>query len=265
METTLPPSSTPEHAKRIELFGCAIDALTMDETLHRVDEFVASGRPHEHVVVNVNKLIKANRDPELRAIINACDLVNCDGMWVVWASRLLGAPLPERVTGIDLFQKLIARSVEKGWRVFLLGARDEVVARVRDIFVAKYPTLQLAGYRNGYWKPEDEPAVVASIRNSRPDLLFVAIGSPKKELFLGRNLEALGVPFAMGVGGSFDVVAGVAKRAPKWMQQSGLEWFYRFLQEPRRLFGRYFLEGLSFAGLVAKALWCRATHREFSS
>ncbi|MCB1902765.1 MAG: WecB/TagA/CpsF family glycosyltransferase [Gammaproteobacteria bacterium] len=231
----------------------------MAETLAKVETFVESGKVHQHVVVNVNKVIKADRNPELRRIINQCDLINCDGMPIVWASKLLGKPLPERVAGIDLFTNLITRSAEKGWRVFFLGAREPVVAKVVEVFQAKYPNLSVAGYRNGYWEEQEEGAVVETIRNSSPHILFVAISSPKKEEFLGRHLARIGVPFAMGVGGSFDVVAGLTNRAPLWMQKSGLEWFFRFLQEPRRLFGRYFVEGVAFVKLLSRELWLSKT------
>jgi len=237
---------------RVHLMGCAVDNLDMEETLGVVEGFIRSGRPHQHVVINVDKIVKASRDPALRQIINGCDLINADGMPVVWASRLLGKPLKERVTGVDLFEALMARAAEKGWRVFLLGARDEVVSGVAHLYPARYPGLTLAGYRNGYWKPEDEDRVVAEIAATRPDILFVAISSPKKEAFLARYQAAMKVPFAMGVGGTFDVAVGLVKRAPVWMQKAGLEWFYRFLQEPRRMFRRYFIDDMAFVALFAR-------------
>ena len=232
--------------------GCAVDNLNMAETLDVVEGFIRSGKPHQHVVVNVDKIVKANRDPALRQIINDCDLINADGMPVVWASRLLGKPLKERVTGVDLFEALMARAAEKGWRVFLLGAREEVVSGVARLYPARYPGLTLAGYRNGYWTPEEEEKVVADIAATRPDILFVAISSPKKEAFLARYQAAMKVPFAMGVGGTFDVAVGLVKRAPVWMQNAGLEWFYRFLQEPRRMFRRYFIDDMAFVALFAR-------------
>jgi len=240
-------------SERITLMGCGIDNLTMEETLQTIEGFIASGTPHQHVVVNVDKLVKASRDPELRRIINECALVNVDGMPVVWASRLLGKPLKERVAGVDLFEALMRRAGEKGWRVFLFGAREEVVSQVASTYQHKYPQLVLAGYRNGYWKGEAEEAqVVAQIREAHPDLLFVAISSPKKEQFLGRYQAEMKVPFAMGVGGTFDVAIGLVRRAPRWMQKAGLEWFYRFLQEPRRMFRRYFIEDMAFVWLFIK-------------
>ncbi|MES2901034.1 MAG: WecB/TagA/CpsF family glycosyltransferase [Pseudomonadota bacterium] len=238
--------------QRISMMGCQIDNLTMEETLGRIEAFIASGRPHQHVVVNVDKLVKASRDAELRSIINQCALINVDGMPVVWAARLLGKPLKERVAGIDLFEALMGRAAQQGWRVFLLGAQEEVVAGVKRSYEQKYPGLTVAGYRNGYWTPDQEPDVVRQIAEARADLLFVAISSPKKEQFLGQYQALMQVPFAMGVGGTFDVAVGRVKRAPLWMQKSGLEWFYRFLQEPRRMFRRYFIDDMAFVWLFLK-------------
>jgi N-acetylglucosaminyldiphosphoundecaprenol N-acetyl-beta-D-mannosaminyltransferase len=240
---------------RITMMGCQIDNLSMAETLEKIDGFIRSGKPHQHVVVNVDKLVKASRDDGLRAIINGCALVSADGMPVVWASRLLGKPLKERVAGIDLFEALMARAAGCGWRVFLLGAREDVVQAVRATYLRRYPQLAIAGCRNGYWAGElEEAAVAEQVRASGADILFVAISSPKKEQFLGRWQEAMRIPFAMGVGGTFDVVIGKVKRAPRWMQQAGLEWFYRFLQEPRRMFRRYFIDDMAFFWLLIKEM-----------
>ena len=243
--------------RRIEMMGCKVDNLSMEETLLTIEGFIHSGKPHQHVVVNVDKLVKASRDPELRQIINDCALINADGMPVVWASRLLGKGLKERVAGVDLFESLMQRSAEKGWRVYLLGAREEVVSGVSTIYQKKYPGLTIAGYRNGYWKPEEEAGVVEQVKAARADLLFVAISSPKKEQFLGKYQAEMQIPFAMGVGGTFDVAVGKVKRAPVWMQKSGLEWFYRFLQEPRRMFKRYFIDDMAFLWLLLREATAR--------
>ena len=239
-------------SNRIEMMGCQIDNLSMEETLQTIEGFIHSGKPHQHVVVNVDKLVKASRDEELRRIINECALINVDGMPVVWASRLLGKGLKERVAGVDLFEALMKRSAEKGWRVVLLGAKEDVVSGVKTLYEKKYSGLTVAGYRNGYWKPEEEAGVVEQIKEARADLLFVAISSPKKEHFLGRYQAEMKIPFAMGVGGTFDVAVGKVKRAPVWMQNAGLEWFYRFLQEPRRMFKRYFVDDMAFFWLLVK-------------
>jgi len=237
---------------RIEVFGCPIDNLSMSETIELIDTMIQSRKPHQHVVVNADKLLKLREDENLKQIISSCDIINADGMPIVWASRLIGKKLKERVTGIDLMENLIRYAADKGYRPYFLGAREEVVNKVIEIYRSRYPGLKIAGYRNGYWKPEEEDSVAAAIQNSKADILFVAMGSPKKEIFLRKYLSGMQVPFVMGVGGSFDVVAGHTKRAPLWMQNCGLEWFFRFLQEPRRMWKRYLIGNTRFLLLVMK-------------
>ncbi len=239
---------------RLDVLGVPVDNLSMDESLERIATLVATRCPHQHVVVNVDKIVKAARDPRLRDIIAACALINADGMPVVWASRLLGHPLKERVTGVDLFFALLERAAERGWRVYFLGARREVVEDVVARAQARHPALQVAGHRDGYWPADQDDAVAAEIAATRPDILFVAISSPRKEQFLSAQQARMRVPFAMGVGGTFDVMVGRVRRAPGWMQRSGLEWLYRFLQEPRRMFRRYFIDSLPFFVLLARAV-----------
>ena len=240
----------------VEILGCHVHNLTMEETLQRISAFVRSGVPHQHVVVNVDKVVKAARDPQLRKIINNCDLINVDGMPIVWASKLLGTPLKERVTGVDLFEALLGRAAAEGWRVYFLGATSEVVQAVAARATRDHPGLSVAGLRDGYWPSSDDAAVAEEIGKAAPHLLFVAISSPRKEQFLGANGGAMKIPFAMGVGGTFDVYSGKVRRAPLWMQRSGLEWFYRFLQEPRRMFRRYFIDDMSFFRLLVVE-WAR--------
>lgn len=239
----------PAGAGKALLFGVPIDNLTLEETLDRVEDMIRSGTTHQHVVVNVDKIVKLQSDPELRSAVLDCDLINADGQPIVWASRFLRQPLKERVTGIDLFGALIRRCAERGFRPYLLGAKQEVVGKVAEILKAKHPNLQLAGLRNGYWSQDEEPQVVALIQAARPDVLFVAMSSPKKEIFLRKWKDGLRVPFVMGVGGTFDVVAGLVNRAPVWMQRCGLEWLYRLAQEPRRMWRRYLVEDMAFLGL----------------
>ena len=239
-------------AERVTLFGVPVDNLTLAESVDRIEEMIRLGPTHQHVVVNVDKIVKLQKDPALRAAILGCDLINADGQPVVWASRLLGRPLKERVTGIDLFSALIDRCAACKFRPYLLGARPEVVEKVAELLKPRVP---LAGWRNGYWSVDEEAGVVAEVRRARPDILFVAMSSPKKELFLKRWKDELQVPFVMGVGGTFDVVAGQVQRAPRWMQRAGLEWLYRLGQEPRRMWRRYLVEDMAFFGLLAREWW----------
>jgi N-acetylglucosaminyldiphosphoundecaprenol N-acetyl-beta-D-mannosaminyltransferase len=247
------PSVQPTR-ERVSLFGVPVDALDMDQTVEAVHGLVACGRPHQHVCLNAAKVVELGRSHQLAAAIASCDLISVDGQAVVWASKILGQPVPERVAGCDLFERLLAEAAATGLRVFLLGARPEVVEAVRDRALERFPGLWIVGARSGYWSTEDEPGVVAEVAASNADLLFVAIPSPRKELFLERHGDALGVPFRMGVGGSFDVFAGVTKRAPRWMQATGLEWSYRLLQEPRRMFKRYLVGNSAFLLLTLRWL-----------
>lgn len=187
-----------------------------------------------------------NESKELQQIVNACPLINADGASIVWAAKKLGVPLTERVAGIDLFQNLVKDAAEKGYKIYLFGAKEEVVTKVKAIFEQQYPTLQIVGYSNGYFTEEDEPEIVKAMAESDADMMFVAFSSPKKEFWVNKYLNQLNIPFVMGVGGSFDVVAGVTDRAPKWMQDHGLEWFYRFIQEPGRLWNRYIVGNWKF-------------------
>jgi N-acetylglucosaminyldiphosphoundecaprenol N-acetyl-beta-D-mannosaminyltransferase len=160
-----------------------------------------------------------------------------------------------RVAGIDLMQALVARSEQRGWRVYFLGARRAILERMVGLYRARFPALQIAGYRDGYWSSADEEKrIVEQIRTARPDVLFIGVSSPQKEIFAYRHADSMRVPFIMGVGGSFDVVAGATRRAPVWMQHAGLEWFWRFLQEPRRMWRRYFIHDMKFVTLLAREI-----------
>ena len=241
-----------EAPMRYEILNTYVNALTMDESVAEVEKIVARGAPTQHVVINASKVNLMENDPALRSIVNACPLVNADGASIVWAAKVLGIPLRERVTGIDLFLHLVEMAPKKGWGVYLFGAKEEVVRRVKAIFEERYPGIRILGARNGYFTEADESSIVADMAASGADLLFVAFSSPKKEYWVHRHLEEIGIPFVMGVGGSFDVVAGVTDRAPKWMQDHGLEWFYRFIQEPDRLWKRYIVGNARFVALVLK-------------
>ncbi len=239
---------------RLKFFHSEIDPLTMPETLGVVETIIQERKLTQHVVVNVAKLVLMQKDKGLRDIVNSCGLVNADGQGIVWGAKLLGLNIPERVAGIDLFLSIVKLAAEKNYKLYFLGAKDEVVRKVVDIFQTQYPSLKVAGFRNGYFAQEEEAEIVDDIRSSQADVVFVAMGSPQKEVFLNKHIKNMNVPFVMGVGGSFDVVAGVTKRAPLWMQKCGLEWFYRFLCEPRRMWKRYLVTNTLFLGMILKAL-----------
>ena len=238
--------------KRISLFNLPVDRLTMEETINRIDNSISKNKPIHHVVVNAAKIVNAQRDSELMESIINCDLINADGQAVVWASQILKNPLPERVAGIDLMEELIKLSAKRNYRIFFLGAKEKVIKRVVDKYATLYGDRIIAGYRNGYFTSEEEESVAFEIAESKADILFVAISSPKKEIFLNKYKTLIQAPFIMGVGGSFDVVSGLVKRAPKWMQRAGLEWLFRIWQEPRRMWKRYLYTNTIFIYLILK-------------
>lgn len=238
--------------QRIEVLDCPMDVASMGETVEVIRGAVAAGRFTQHVVVNVAKLVHMRTDAQLKESVHSCDIINIDGMGVVLGARFLGHAVAERVAGVDLFHELLAMSADNGFSVFLLGAQDDVVATAADKVQALYPALNIAGYHHGYFW-DDEAVMVKKIRASGAQLLFVAITSPKKENFINRWRDQLGVTFVMGVGGTFDVVAGKVKRAPSWMQKYGLEWLYRVVQEPGRMWKRYLTTNSKFAWLLVKA------------
>lgn len=238
--------------KRYSILNTYVNALTMDETVGEVEKIIQEGEPTQHVVINASKVNLMEGDANLAKIVNSCPIINADGASIVWAAKKLGVPLKERVAGIDLFERLVSLAARKGYGIYLFGAKEEVVRRVRDVLQERYPGIQIKGCRNGYFSEEDEPSIVADMAASGADMMFVAFSSPKKEYWVNKYLEQIGIPFVMGVGGSFDVVAGVTDRAPKWMQDHGLEWFYRFIQEPGRLWRRYIVGNAKFVALTYK-------------
>lgn len=237
---------------RYKIMNTYVNVVSMDETIRRVEKIIEKGKPTQHVVINASKVNLMENDPELRRIVNSCPLINADGASIVWAAKKLGVPLKERVTGCDLFQELVKVASEKGYKIYLFGAKEEVVTKVKAIYEEQYPGIQIVGYRNGYFTEADEPEIVKNMAESGADMMFVAFSSPKKEYWVNKYLEQLNIPFVMGVGGSFDIVAGVTERAPKWFQDHGLEWFYRFIQEPRRMWKRYIIGNAKFVGLTYK-------------
>jgi len=247
------PSSTLAGERAIVL-DCAIDRLDMEQTLARCQEIIEQDLFAQQVSINAAKLVTMQSDPALREVVNRCALVNADGQSVVWASRLLGDPLPERVAGIDLMHGLIAMAEREGHGIFILGAQRTVLETAVQRLRRRFPRLRVAGYRDGHFSEDESPEVAAEIRASDAQILFVAISSPRKEHWLGKYGDSLNVPFVMGVGGSIDIVAGITRRAPRSWQRLGLEWLYRLLQEPRRMFRRYFVSNVQFVFLVIRSV-----------
>ncbi len=246
--------------KRVKILNTQIDNLSMDETLSLVEKAVEKGDQIHHVVVNAGKIVAMQSDLQLRESVNNSNIINADGQAVVWAAKVLKKPLKERVAGIDLMQNLVALAHENKYKVFFFGAKEEVVKKIVATYSAQYSPNIIAGYRNGYYSKDEEKEIATTIANSGAQMLFVAISSPTKENFLYQNRDLLQkLNFIMGVGGSFDVIAGKVKRAPLWMQKNGLEWFYRFLQEPRRMWKRYLVGNSKFIYLVFKEKFSKKT------
>lgn len=235
---------------RVTLFDMPLDLLTMEQTVERCVELVESRIAAQHVVTNAGKVVLAAENPRLREIISGCALVNADGQSVVWAGRMAGLTVPERVAGIDLMARLLAEAERRAWPVYFLGARPEVLEVCVSKAQERYPQLSVAGSRDGYF--DDDRAVADMIRSNGTRLLLIGISSPRKEYFASEMLPHLGGALVVGVGGSFDVWAGLAKRAPIWMQRCGLEWFYRLVQEPRRMWRRYLVGNTRFLLLTLR-------------
>ena len=244
----------PLARETVDVLGCQIDRLNMEEAVERCVAAIESRRYLQHLAINAAKVVALHRDPRLRQVAGDCQLVTADGQAVVWAARVLGGRLPERVAGIDLMLRLTQVAAERSYGIYILGAKQDVLERAVDVLRQTTPGLNVTGYRNGFFGESEQAEVVQAIRDAKPDILFVAISSPMKEYFLGTHGPSLGVPFVMGVGGAIDVVAGITQRAPEAWQRAGLEWLYRLQQEPRRMLKRYAVTNTLFLGLVARAV-----------
>ena len=238
---------------RVDILGTPIDNMTMQQTLNLIEQAIEKNIRVSHTVVNAGKIVLMHKNAQLKESVVNADIINADGQGVVWASRILGQPIVERVTGIDLMDNLVELAYRKKYKIFFFGAKDVVLNKVISHYSGKYSKDIIAGYRNGYFKKSEERAIAQQIADSGAQMLFVAITSPLKENFLYENRDLLkSVNFTMGVGGSFDVMAGFVKRAPRWMQHSGLEWAFRVYQEPKRMFKRYMVGNWQFLMLVLR-------------
>lgn len=238
---------------RIRVAGCPVDSISFAEAVEEICCRI-DGRRKTHVVfINAAKVVKYRTQPALARVIDRADLLLADGVPVVWASRLLRAALPGRVNGTDLMEKMVEVAAERGYRIFLFGASQEVVETAALRFKKLHPSLNIVGVRNGYFSDRESCEIIRQINDCRPDLLLLAMGTPEKEIWGDTYLNILNAVVCQGVGGSFDVIAGTTRRAPKWMQVYGLEWFYRFLEEPKRMWKRYLFTNTAFLYLVARA------------
>jgi len=239
-----------EPRRSIRILGVRVDDVTMPETLALFQAWIAEGGHHQVVTVNPEFVMKAQQDADFRVTLEGADLAVPDGAGLLWASRLLRQPLRERVAGSDLLPLAAELSAQHGYRIFMLGAAPGVAERTADVLSRQYPDAIFVGTYAGSPAESEDEALVERIRAARPDLLFVAYGAPKQDLWIRRNAARVDVPVCMGVGGAFDFVAGVTRRAPVWMRRVGLEWLHRLIQEPWRW--RRMLALPRFAGAV---LW----------
>jgi len=247
-----------------EVLGYPVMAVTSAEAVELCERSIQSRSPLQVGVLNAAKIVNASKDPALRDALLSCDAIFADGQAVVWASRILGRPLPQRVAGIDLFEDLLALASRKRYSVYLLGATPDVLDRVVEVVAQQYPDAVIAGYRDGYFTSAESADVARDIEASAPDMLFVAMTSPKKETFIAANQDIMHVPLTHGVGGSFDIVAGKTERAPEIWQKLGMEWAFRVVQEPRRMFMRYFRTNGAFIYMVLREYLRSRTHSRVS-
>ncbi len=220
--------------ERVNILGVKVDAVTMSQAVERVANLIDAGKPSIVATANAEMLLRATHDAELKDILNAASLVVPDGAGTVWAARHLGKHMPERVAGFDLVQQLMKVAPVKGWKFFLFGSAPTIADKAKSKAEQLYPGIKIVGTRNGYFTSSDEPEIISRIKSSRPDILLAALGVPKQEKWLAKFRDELNVPVSIGVGGTFDVMAGVVKRAPLWMQRARLEWLFRAMLQPSR-------------------------------
>jgi N-acetylglucosaminyldiphosphoundecaprenol N-acetyl-beta-D-mannosaminyltransferase len=257
------PRHSADAAPPTAILGVPFDHLTLEEAVRRVEAMIASTQPHYLVTANVDFLVQARHDVELRRILAEADLVLCDGTPLVWVSWLLGHPLPERVAGADVAPLLIEAAARKGYRIFFLGGQPEVTLQAVEKLQAQYPDLIIAGHYSPPFQSlleMDHEEILRWIRPARPDVLFVSFGCPKAEKWMAMHYRSLGVPVTIGVGATIDFLAGKKKRAPRWMRRSGTEWIFRLLQEPRRLFRRYMTDLWQFGRAILQQWWWLRAH-----
>jgi N-acetylglucosaminyldiphosphoundecaprenol N-acetyl-beta-D-mannosaminyltransferase len=226
----------------LEVLGVRVDRVGMDETLRCIERFVEEGTPHRIASINLDTIRHARSCPGFREALNAADLALADGVPVLWASRLLGQPLKERVAGVDLADRCARLAAAKGYRIFFLGAGPGVAQSAAQVLQERYRGMEVAGAYTppfGEFSAEEEQRICEAIAAAKPDILLVALPTPRLELWNHANARRWNVPVVFGVGAAFDMLSGQVPRAPRWMQKSGAEWLFRLLVEPRRLWKRY--------------------------
>jgi exopolysaccharide biosynthesis WecB/TagA/CpsF family protein len=250
-----------EGLPRVDVLGFEVERLGLDETAARLAVSVREGKQVHHVSLNASKLVESRRDAQLATVVRDADIVSADGQSIVWAARLLGDPVPERVAGVDLMFRLLDLAERERLGVFVLGAMPDVLNQAIQNLQTSYPELRIVGSRDGYFDDDESDQICDAINAADPAIVLIAMSSPRKEYWAHTHRRRLNAPLLIGVGGAIDIVAGVTSRAPRWMQRAGLEWAFRLLQEPRRLGRRYVVTNLRFMGLVSAALLRRVFRR----
>ena len=252
--------------RRIDFLGCPLDCLTSEQLLSELTHSIRERQPPKVIqFVNANKVAMVRRDPSMGEILKRADYVLADGQPMLPMARMLGEEIPERIDGIGLMGRLLKLADQENFSVYLLGAKQEIVEKCVELIGKDYPAIRIAGFRNGYFKEPEIGEIAAKIRASDPDFLFLGMGSPMKEKLADEWTEELGARVIQGVGGSFDVMAGMVERAPIWMQKLGIEWLFRVIQEPRRMFWRYMTTNTACLWEFAKAMSARLTGRRSNS
>jgi len=236
----------------IDFLGIKVNNFTMSETIDKISNAIELNQKILREDINAAKIVWLQKSNTLKEVIQNANIINADGQSIVFASKLLKQPIKQRVTGIDLMNNLIDISYKKGWKIFFLGAKIDVVKDVVNRYSKEYSKDIIAGFKDGYFNINQEDSIIKLINNSKANILFIGISTPKKEQFINRNFDRLNVNLVMGVGGSFDVIAKRVKRAPKFMQKYALEWLYRLYQEPRKMWRRYLYTNTLFILLVLK-------------
>ncbi|NFE74568.1 WecB/TagA/CpsF family glycosyltransferase [Clostridium botulinum] len=241
---------------RMKFLNTEIDNLTMEEAILEIDKLISNKKPSYVVTPNVDHIVKLEHDKEFQNVYKEANLILTDGMPLIWISKLKSCPIKEKVSGSDLFPKICELSAKKGYKVFLLGAADGIAAKAAKNLKNKFKGLNIVGtYSPSYGfenKKEEIENIIKIINEAKPDILAVGLGAPKQEKFIYKYKDKLNVPISLAIGASIDFEAGNVERAPKWMQKSGLEWFYRLCKEPKRMFKRYLVDDLKIFRLAIK-------------
>lgn len=242
--------------EQVNICGVAIHNFTMHEALAGIERFILARQPVSVVTPNVDHIVKLQSDASFCGIYARSALVLADGVPLLWAAKFLGTPLREKISGSDLFPKLCEVAAQKGWRVFFLGGRPGAAAKSAVVLKNRYPKLIVSGTYSPDFGFEKDPIyndkIIQMIQHAKPDILFIGLGTPKQENWADKYKDICKVPVSIGIGAGFEFVAGMVKRAPAWMQKTGLEWFWRLLMEPGRLWKRYLVDDMQFFRLVLK-------------